>query len=857
MTFILVSRTAVHTGDKICTGFFLILTPVHRHVIKITSNEQNPCCVSTQVGCHSPRPTLIAMMRTARPFVSIQRCWTMVLVAANIFLVATCFIVKSGSKEIPNRIITSSLCMAPSQSAKDRLASTWFPRTDDGRFDDDIFAQDGKFIAIEKESLRLMATLIKNRLEELKYTPEAPPTTPVELKSNKAYELAKGRFLHLTCTLEGEQILENLFLSPAAAEVQEKDVIYGAIISLQSLCIAAMQTGIKGTPDQLQRMVAHLRLPEASVDVTQWNEQSIRRIKYEVNQAAGTQLLAALAWKRSSLGAFELLVALGAWSKHEDISLLRSGFPIRFTDEQEAVAREAATSTSDPDRMLGIRKDLRHQKVYTIDGVSTYEIDDGLSVEVVENADGTTKQRFWVHIADADRWAPRHTEIFELAQRRWTSHYLPGVSIPMFPSVLSQAAMSLTANTDVCALSLGVELNPDGSIDAASIEVTPSEINVSFRLTYDDVDEMLEEGVGYSEEWQLGALHAAATKRRKYRMKNGSTEAMIPNPMPQVTVSTFPDKDSPDGIGIKVGVEATHNTGKNITADAECGTLGFAAPASPSFMLVTEMMIMAGEALGAWKFRCDNERINAPSFNAIDNGLRLPFRAQPKPDFLARSSEYNVMKALLDDNVGGGYCQAWYARRFFSAVKISEQANPHSGLGIDSYVQWTSPIRRLSDLLVHCAVKRYLRREKVNELIKCGKPLPSQLSEADLGCPIPSMEGTVSSKIGPAEVDRDIDYARGQALVTASRQVQRNSQQYWLFEYLSRRMETDPPVFNALVLGCVDNDKQQYVLYLPEIGFEQKYISEMGELLPGDRLNLRISSIMSRTGLLTLTLAKT
>jgi hypothetical protein len=70
-------------------------------------------------------------------------------------------------------------------------------------------------------------------------------------------------------------------------------------------------------------------------------------------------------------------------------------------------------------------------------------------------------------------------------------------------------------------------------------------------------------------------------------------------------------------------------------------------------------------------------------------------------------------------------------------------------------------------------------------------------------------------------------------------------------------METDPPVFNALVLGCVDNDKQQYVLYLPEIGFEQKYISEMGELLPGDRLNLRISSIMSRTGLLTLTLAKT
>lgn len=88
-------------------------------------------------------------------------------------------------------------------------------------------------------------------------------------------------------------------------------------------------------------------------------------------------------------------------------------------------------------------------------------------------------------------------------------------------------AMSLQAGQDVCALSLGVELLPDGSIDTSSIVVSPSRIVVDYRLSYDEVDEMLEEGVGYNEEWQLGALLDAATKRRNHRIENGSTEGMV------------------------------------------------------------------------------------------------------------------------------------------------------------------------------------------------------------------------------------------------------------------------------------------------------------------------------------------
>lgn len=211
--------------------------------------------------------------------------------------------------------------------------------------------------------------------------------------------------------------------------------------------------------------------------------------------------------------------------------------------------------------------------------------------------------------------------------------------------------MSLTANSDVCALSIGMDLLPDGSIDSSTLEISPSLIRVSYRLSYDEVDEMLEEGVGYNEEWQLGAMLSAAKKRRKYRMGNGSSESMVPNPIPQSSVSIFPYKDAPDGVGISINVEVTHNAGKNQTADAEEGTLPagntHAAPVSPAFMLVTEMMIMAGEAVGKWKSSMEKQdkTINGGDMNKLFNSVKLPFRGQPKPGTM--QAEYAPCIALI------------------------------------------------------------------------------------------------------------------------------------------------------------------------------------------------------------------
>jgi hypothetical protein len=200
--------------------------------------------------------------------------------------------------------------------------------------------------------------------------------------------------------------------------------------------------------------------------------------------------------------------------------------------------------------------------------------------------------------------------------------------------------MSLKTNEDVRALSLGVELNDDGSLNKSTLIVTPSLVRVAYRLTYDEVDEMLEEGIAYNEEWEIGALLMAAVKRRELRVRNGSAEGMIPNPVPSFSVSLYPDVNAPDSIGISLNVEVSHNAAMNKTASAQvigdnlCAS-SLEDPVSSAYLLVTEIMILAGEAIGVWKSVQEGKEQKSD----FDNSLRLPFRAQRPPGLFLEGNE--------------------------------------------------------------------------------------------------------------------------------------------------------------------------------------------------------------------------
>ena len=368
---------------------------------------------------------------------------------------------------------------------------------------------------IEVQAIQLAAHLVKQRLAEKKQdNPDSllepnviNDASKSRYKSPRVEALLENRFMDLACTEKGERSLENLFVGQEVENEPNDNILRATIMVFQSLCVFGMQMGVKGQPEQLRRMVSHLdpRRNPSLIErdlIHKWDSDSVRRLKYQLQREAAVQLLSELKWKRTTQGAKDLLVAMGVWEPHEDLALLRSGFPLRFSKEESVAAKQAFNATQytvDPEQLLGIRKDLRHLKVFTIDGASTMEIDDGLSVEKItdDNSRGqddrTTRYRIWIHIADADRYSPPGSDLFRTAGKRITSLYLPGRSFSMFPPIVGNELMSLSTNNDCFALSLSVEVNSDGSIDESSIEMVPSVIRVTYRLSYDEVDEMLEE----------------------------------------------------------------------------------------------------------------------------------------------------------------------------------------------------------------------------------------------------------------------------------------------------------------------------------------------------------------------------
>ncbi|MFN6033340.1 MAG: ribonuclease catalytic domain-containing protein, partial [Dolichospermum sp.] len=211
-------------------------------------------------------------------------------------------------------------------------------------------------------------------------------------------------------------------------------------------------------------------------------------------------------------GAFQLLIDLGWWGPHENLFLRRSSISVQFPHKVLEVAQERLDFPStdlDTNRL-----DLTHLKVYTIDDESTTEIDDGLSWEVLPDG----RERLWVHIADPTRLLVPDDELDLEARKRGSTVYLPTGMIPMFPEVLATGPMSLVQGKVCCALSFGVILDQVGSVEDYCIHT--GLIKPTYRLTYEDVDEMLQLGV--QAEPEIEAIANWAKIRKNWRYGQGA-----------------------------------------------------------------------------------------------------------------------------------------------------------------------------------------------------------------------------------------------------------------------------------------------------------------------------------------------
>ncbi|RCJ15140.1 RNB domain-containing ribonuclease [Nostoc sp. ATCC 43529] len=415
-------------------------------------------------------------------------------------------------------------------------------------------------------------------------------------------------------------------------------------------------------------------------------------------------------------GAFQLLVDLGWWSPHENLFLRRSSIPVQFSQKVLEVAQQHLDfppSDSDTNRLA-----LTHLKVYTIDDETTTEIDDGLSWEVLPDG----RERLWVHIADPTRWLVPEDELDLEARKRGSTVYLPTGMIPMFPEILATGPMSLVQGRICCALSFGVVLGATGAVEDYSIHT--SLIKPTYRLTYEDVDEMLQLGV--QAEPEIAAIATWANRRKTWRYAQGAISINMPE------------------AAIKV-------KGEEINIDI--------LDDSPSRQLVAEMMILAGEVAARY-----GQRHNIP----------LPFRGQPQPE-LPPDEELLQLPA--------GFVRACAMRRCMPKSEMSITPLRHAGLGLDTYTQATSPIRRYSDLLTHFQLKAHLR----------GEVLPfsaEQLKEVMMTVTTITQEVTM---------------------------VERQTNRYYALEYLRRHPEQ---IWHVTVLMWLREDSNLALILLEDLGLQ-------------------------------------
>ena len=154
----------------------------------------------------------------------------------------------------------------------------------------------------------------------------------------------------------------------------------------------------------------------------------------------------------------------------------------------EDVIKEAIKVSSEGIREEEIkrRRDLRNLCIITIDGSDAKDLDDGVYAEKIND----NKYKLGVYIADVTHYVKEDRKVDKEALKRATSIYLSDRVIPMLPKELSNGVCSLNPNEDKLALSVEMIINEEGKV--TNFEIFESIIKSSYRMTYTDVSNMLE-----------------------------------------------------------------------------------------------------------------------------------------------------------------------------------------------------------------------------------------------------------------------------------------------------------------------------------------------------------------------------
>jgi ribonuclease R len=173
-----------------------------------------------------------------------------------------------------------------------------------------------------------------------------------------------------------------------------------------------------------------------------------------------------------------------------EIALRKHELPFEFSKEALAEAKKLPDAVRKGDWKWegGVREDIRHLPLVTIDGETAKDFDDAVYCER-EGKDGKGGFRLIVAIADVSHYVRAEQSLDRDAYERGNSVYFPRRVIPMLPEKISNGLCSLNPQVERLCMVCDMAIAANGVIKR--YRFYPAVMYSHARLTYNQVAEAL------------------------------------------------------------------------------------------------------------------------------------------------------------------------------------------------------------------------------------------------------------------------------------------------------------------------------------------------------------------------------
>ena len=355
--------------------------------------------------------------------------------------------------------------------------------------------------------------------------------------------------------------------------------------------------------------------------------------------------------------------------------------PSTFPEPVVEAAKKCGNKINEKD--INGRRDLRKETIFTIDGEDAKDLDDAVKVQKLENGN----YKLDVHIADVSNYVKPNSLLDQEALIRGTSIYMLGRVIPMLPRELSNGICSLNAGEDRFTLSCTMEINDKG--DVISSDIYKAVINVTERMTYTDVQKILDESdekvlnkyKNYINDFKLMEELALILKNK--RLEKGYLNLDIPESKIELDID-----------GRVTNIKKYETTFAN--------------------EIIEQFMLTANETIAERFFWLNAPFIyrvhEEPDYEKVQelNKFLFNFGLKIKAN---KDNIYPKEFAKILEEVKGKDEEKVVSNLVLRTLKVAKyeaENQGHFGIASKYYCHFTSPIRRYPDLFIHRVISKYL-----------------------------------------------------------------------------------------------------------------------------------------------------